>query len=72
MGMVDLVPQIEEIWKTRKSELEATGREIKHSIEAMEKRSVGGELGKDVLDDAYGEFVLSFDAPSLPRFGGLI
>jgi uncharacterized protein YyaL (SSP411 family) len=28
----------------------------------MEKRSVGGELGQDVLDDAYGEFVLNFDA----------
>ena len=62
VGMVDLIPQIVEIWKTRRSELEAAGSYIKHSIEVMEKRSVGGELGKDVLDDAYEQFVLSFDA----------
>jgi uncharacterized protein YyaL (SSP411 family) len=62
VGMVDFIPQIVEIWKTRRSELEATGSDIKHSIEVMEKRSVGGELGKDVLDDAYERFILSFDA----------
>jgi uncharacterized protein YyaL (SSP411 family) len=62
VGMVDLIPQIEEIWKTRRSELEATGRDIKRNIENMEERTVEGELGKDVLDDAYEKFVLSFDA----------
>ena len=62
VGMVDLIPQVEEIWKTRREELETTGRDIKHSIEVMEERTAKGELGKDVLDDAYEKFVLSFDA----------
>jgi len=61
-GIIDLIPKIEEIWKTRRSELEATGRDITHSIEVMEKRTAKGELGKDVLDNAYEKFVLSFDA----------
>jgi len=62
VGMVDLIPQIEEIWKTRRSELEAVGRDIKHSIENMGERTAEGELGKDVLDVAYEKFILSFDA----------
>jgi uncharacterized protein YyaL (SSP411 family) len=62
VGMVDLIPQVEEIWKTRREELETTGRDIKHSIEVMEERTAKEELGKDVLDDAYEKFVLSFDA----------
>jgi uncharacterized protein YyaL (SSP411 family) len=62
VGMVDLIPQVEEIWKTRREELETTGRDIKHSIEVMEERTAKGELGKDALDDAYEKFVLSFDA----------
>ena len=61
VGMVDLIPQIEEIWKTRRSDLENLGDDIKRRIEIFEKRTLGKELGKDVLDDAYEKFVLSFD-----------
>jgi uncharacterized protein YyaL (SSP411 family) len=62
VGMVDLIPQIEEIWKTRRSDLENLGNDITRRIEIFEKRTMGEELGKDVLDDAYEKFVLSFDA----------
>jgi uncharacterized protein YyaL (SSP411 family) len=62
VGIIELISQIEKIWKTRRSELETTGRDIKHSIAVMEERTAKGELGKDVLDDAYEKFVLSFDA----------
>jgi uncharacterized protein YyaL (SSP411 family) len=61
VGMVDLVPQIEEIWKARRSDLENLGNDIQRRIEFLEKRTAGEELGKDVLDDAYEKFVLSFD-----------
>ncbi len=61
VGMVDLVPQIEEIWKTRRSDLENLGNDIKRRIETFEKRTLGTELGKDVLDDAYQKLVLNFD-----------
>jgi len=60
-GMVDLIPQIEEIWKTRRSDLENLGNDIKRRIEIFEKRTLGEELEKEVLDDAYEKFVLSFD-----------
>jgi uncharacterized protein YyaL (SSP411 family) len=61
VGMVDLIPQIEEIWKTRRFDLENLGNDIKLRIEIFERRTLGKELGKDVLDDAYEKFVLSFD-----------
>ncbi len=61
VGMLDLVPQIEEIWKKRRSELENFGDDIKRRIETFEIRTRGEDLGKDVLDQAYGKLVLSFD-----------
>jgi uncharacterized protein YyaL (SSP411 family) len=60
-GMLDLIPQINEIWKTRRSDLENLGNDIKRRIEILESRTLGEELGKDVLDDAYEKLVLSFD-----------
>jgi hypothetical protein len=79
-GMVDLVPQIEDIWKTRRSDLENLGEDITHRIETFEKRTGGEELGKDVMDDAYEKLVLSFDeenggfgrAPKFPSPHNLI
>jgi uncharacterized protein YyaL (SSP411 family) len=79
-GMVDLIPQIEDIWKNRRADLEKLGNDIKHRIEILEKRTKGKELGKDVLDDAYEKFVISFDernggfgsAPKFPTPHNLI
>jgi uncharacterized protein YyaL (SSP411 family) len=61
VGMVDFVPQIEEIWKTRRSDLEGLGKDIKSRLEIVERRSLGEALGKDILDEAYEKLVLSFD-----------
>jgi uncharacterized protein YyaL (SSP411 family) len=69
VGMVDLVPQIEEIWKKRRSNLENLGNDIKSRLENLERRSIGEEMGKDVLDEAYEELVLNFDEQN-GGFGG--
>jgi uncharacterized protein YyaL (SSP411 family) len=61
IGMMDLVPQIEEIWKKRRFDLENLGDSIKRRIENSDIRIQGEELGKDVLDEAYEKLVLSFD-----------
>jgi uncharacterized protein YyaL (SSP411 family) len=60
-GMLDLIPQINEVWRTRKSELEAVGEDIKHRLRALEKRTPEVELGEAVLHDAYEQLALSFD-----------
>jgi uncharacterized protein YyaL (SSP411 family) len=61
VGIIDLINQIKEIWRTRRSDLENLGSDIKRRLEIFEKRTLGKALGKDILDDAYEKFVLSFD-----------
>ena len=73
--MLDLVPQVMQIWKMQRSQLEIVGADIKSRIEAMEKRTPQKELGKAVLQDAYDRLTLDFDpenggfgtAPKFPR-----
>ncbi len=73
-GMLDLIPQVMQIWKLQRSQLEIVGADIKSRIEAMETRTPQ-ELGKDVLQDAYDRLTLDFDkenggfgtAPKFPR-----
>ena len=60
-GMIDLIPQVSEIWRTRRGELEKVGEDIKSRIEAFEKRLPETDLGKDVLDAAYEKFLQRFD-----------
>jgi uncharacterized protein YyaL (SSP411 family) len=72
-GMMDLVPQIEELWKKRRADLENLGGDITRRLEAYAEKAAGGELGKDVLDDAYEKLVLDFDEEnggfgSAPKF----
>ncbi|MBT0160849.1 thioredoxin domain-containing protein [Candidatus Bathyarchaeota archaeon A05DMB-2] len=72
-GMMDLIPQIAELWKTRRTELETLGRDITHRLTVLEERAAEEELGKDVLDDAYEKLVLNFDEEnggfgSAPKF----
>jgi uncharacterized protein YyaL (SSP411 family) len=43
IGMMELVQQVIDIWKLRKSELEIVGADIKSRIEAMEKRTPENE-----------------------------
>jgi uncharacterized protein len=75
VGMLDLVPQIMQIWKMRKSELEILGADMRNRLEAMEKRTPEDELGKEVLQEAYEMLSRDFDeenggfgrAPKFPR-----
>lgn len=75
IGMLDLVPQVMQIWKRQRAQLEMVGADIKSRIEAMEKRTPQKQLGKEVLQDAYDRLTLEFDAenggfgtaPKFPR-----
>jgi uncharacterized protein YyaL (SSP411 family) len=75
VGMLDLVPQLMEIWRMRRVELESVGAEVKGRIEDLEKRTPENVLGIDILDDGYEKLVLDFDtvyggfgrAPKFPR-----
>jgi hypothetical protein len=74
-GMVELIPQVMDIWKLRKTELEIVGADLRSRLEAMEKRTPENEPEKAVLQEAYEKLSIDFDqenggfgwAPKFPR-----
>jgi uncharacterized protein YyaL (SSP411 family) len=75
VGMMELLPQITQIWNMRGNQLDIMGAEIKSRIEALEKRTPENELGKEVLAEAYESLAQNYDAkhggfgwaPKFPR-----
>ncbi len=61
VGMMDLIPQIEQLWKTRRTDLENLGFDLIRSLERKEESSAESELGIEVLQSAFEWFSLNFD-----------
>jgi uncharacterized protein YyaL (SSP411 family) len=61
IGLLSLVPQIEELWKNRRTELEAMGTEINEQINAAPTPLDQEPLGQNELDEAYDQLYLAFD-----------
>ena len=61
VGMLSLVPQIGEIWRNRKAEMENIGKELKEQISAHLQAEPENQLDKSTLDDAYEQLFLRFD-----------
>ena len=61
VGMLSLIPQIGEIWRTRKAEMESIGKEIKEQITAKAQAETETQLDKNTLDNAYEQLFLRFD-----------
>jgi uncharacterized protein YyaL (SSP411 family) len=62
VGIVDLIPQISGVWRTRGAELEAVGVDAKLRIAATEKRAPEETVGMEVLEEAYERLALTFDS----------
>jgi uncharacterized protein YyaL (SSP411 family) len=60
-GMLSLVPQIEQIWKNRRVELESMGQEINQQISLQRKPERENRLGKTELEEAFDQLFLAFD-----------
>lgn len=75
IGMLDLVPQIMQIWKSQRQQLEMVGADVQRRIQAMEKRTPQKALGKEVFQAAYQQLSGEYDsenggfgyAPKFPR-----
>jgi len=61
-GMLDLVPRIDELWKTRKAELLATADQVTAALSAAPETAGGTDLGENVLRAAYDQLSGSFDS----------
>ena len=69
VGMISLVPQIGEIWKTRRAELETMGKELKQQAGYQPQTETENQLDKSTLDNAYEQMFLRFDQEN-GGFGG--
>ncbi len=69
VGMLNLVPQIGEIWRTRKAEMESIGKELKEQIATQTEAESANQIDKNTLDDAYEQLFLRFDNEN-GGFGG--
>lgn len=65
-GMLELIPQIREIWKTKKREIEDLAEQAVSALKDLHKTSFEGKLGSDTLDTAFESLTLRFDE----RYGG--
>jgi uncharacterized protein YyaL (SSP411 family) len=66
IGIMDLISQIEQLWKSRRSDLENLGSDIIRSLEKNEESLSESELGIEVSADAFEWFSQNFD----PENGG--
>ncbi len=62
IGMLSLIPQIEQIWKNRRSELEIMGKELKEQIGSqIQPSETEKQLDATELNEAFDQLFLAFD-----------
>jgi uncharacterized protein YyaL (SSP411 family) len=61
VGMMDLIPQLIQIYRSRRSEMEQLGVELKEQIAPTRPAPKEAELGKAELDEAFDQLFLAFD-----------
>jgi len=60
-GLLELLPKINELWKTKEEEILKSSEEILTAIKKSEIRTSGQEIGIEIFDKAYNEFLKRFD-----------
>lgn len=61
IGMLDLVPQIMQVWKTQRRQLEMVGSDVKRRIAVMENKVPETQLDESVLTAGYEHLRGEFD-----------
>jgi uncharacterized protein YyaL (SSP411 family) len=61
LGMLDFIPQIEKIWRTRRGETLDRANRITASLQQISEYSPGGDLDESILKVTFEEFTQRFD-----------
>ncbi len=62
-GMLEIIPKIQQAWRSRRDELNASAQQILAALQDAERSAPAGEaLDRGVLDSAYRQFAEQFDA----------
>jgi uncharacterized protein YyaL (SSP411 family) len=62
IGMMDLLPQIDNVWKNRLDDVEETSKEIYKTLNEISHSTSGEDLTKDVLSNAFNQLNFTFDS----------
>ena len=62
MGMMSLIPGINNVWKNRRAEINKSAEEIYSALNSSLPKRSGEELNEKVLDKAFNNFVNLFDS----------
>jgi len=73
VGMLDLIPRIEQVWQADRDKILDTTRQITAGLKKMETRRTGGTLDPKAVDEAFRQFEGRYDAVnggfgSAPKF----
>ncbi len=60
-GMLELVPKIEEIWKTQQEEVLNSAEKITYTIQNIISESAGEDISESIMEESYEELLASFD-----------
>lgn len=66
IGMLELIPKLNDIWKNRRQEVLNSADEITNSINKISVKKSEEEIDKNILNKAFEEFLRRFDK----QFGG--
>jgi uncharacterized protein YyaL (SSP411 family) len=61
-GMMELVPRIRDIWRTRQREVLESAENITTALQGIEREAPGEDLDRSVQDLAYSDLAKRFDA----------
>ncbi len=73
VGMLDLIPRIEQVWQNDRDKILGTTRQIAAGLKQMETRRTGGTLDPKAVDEAFRQLEGRYDAVnggfgSAPKF----
>ncbi|HOG17286.1 MAG TPA: thioredoxin domain-containing protein [Syntrophales bacterium] len=66
IGMMDLIPRVREMWRTRRADLVAAAGQISQALRDAARSGETGEVSAELLDEAKADMEASFD----PENGG--
>ena len=60
-GMVDLIPEIEDLWRTKREELLSSAHRLVEAISKMGSASSGSSPGEETFHQGFNQLAVSFD-----------
>jgi uncharacterized protein YyaL (SSP411 family) len=66
IGMLELIPRLAEVWKTKRGEIEKSANEIVESLNQVNQKEAAVKIDESIFEKAFNEFERRYDN----EFGG--